>query len=352
MNEISILNRYSVFIGEGILDKFPKLINLKKYSSFFLIVDQNLEKKWSKKIEDLVPRTCGKIIIQSGEQSKNIETVQKVWQALVNFGCDRKSLVINIGGGMTGDLGGFAASSYMRGIDFLQIPTTLLAQVDASIGGKLGINFLQIKNLIGCIQQPIAVIIDVDILNSLPKREFISGFSEIIKHGAVADKKYFDFVTSKKPLDFSSYELVEIIKRSCQIKANVVSCDEEESGPRKLLNFGHTVGHAIESLSQQTDKPLLHGEAISIGMYIEARISQALGLISNRDLENIKNVLLNAGLPISSVKFQTGDILSKIKSDKKNISGKINFTLLKNIGQAIYDQTPSESIILQVLQGD
>lgn len=352
MNEISILNRYSVFIGEGILDKFPKLINLKKYSSFFLIVDQNLEKKWSKKIEDLVPRTCGKIIIQSGEQSKNIETVQKVWQALVNFGCDRKSLVINIGGGMIGDLGGFAASSYMRGIDFLQIPTTLLAQVDASIGGKLGINFLQIKNLIGCIQQPIAVIIDVDILNSLPKREFISGFSEIIKHGAVADKKYFDFVTSKKPLDFSSYELVEIIKRSCQIKANVVSCDEEESGPRKLLNFGHTVGHAIESLSQQTDKPLLHGEAISIGMYIEARISQALGLISNRDLENIKNVLLNAGLPIFSVKFQTGDILSKIKSDKKNISGKINFTLLKNIGQAIYDQTPSESIILQALQGD
>lgn len=352
MNEISILNRYSVFIGEGILDKLPELINLKKYSSFFLIVDQNLEKKWSKKIENLVPGACSKIIIQSGERSKNIETVQKIWKALLDFNCDRKSLVINLGGGTIGDIGGFAAATFMRGLDFVQIPTTLLAQVDSSIGGKVGINFAGIKNLIGTFQQPIGVMIDISLLSTLPKREFISGFAEIIKHGAIANKKYFDFVTSKKPLDFSSYELVEIIKRSCQIKANIVSCDEKESGPRKLLNFGHTIGHAIESLSQQTNKSLLHGEAISIGMYIEVKISEALGLISEKDLEIIKNVLLGVGLPISSIKFQTKDILSKIKSDKKNISGRINFTLLKNIGQAIYDQTPSESMILQALKGD
>ncbi len=343
---------YTIFIGTKIIQNLTSLIDCASYSNALIVTDKNIPQELLRQLQLVLPIKSAKVFLQSGDKQKNIENVQKIWQALLDFGCDRKSLVINIGGGAIGDLGGFAASTYMRGLDFLQIPTTLLSQVDASVGGKVGINFEGIKNLVGTFQQPIAVIIDVDTLVSLPKREFISGFAEIIKHGIISDKEYLQIVTSKKPEDYSKKELVEIIKKSCQIKANIISADEKEEGSRKLLNFGHTIGHAIESLSLNSDFPLLHGEAISIGMFIEAKISKALGLISSKDLELIKNVLLNAGLPVSFIKFKTEDILSRIKSDKKNIKGKVNFTLLKGIGQAIYDQTPSESIISQALKGD
>src|SRR3989344_3144066 len=323
---------YTIFIGTKIIKNLASLIDCANYSNALIVADTNIPKVLLEQLQLALLIKSFKVSFPGGDNQKNIENVQKIWQALVNFGCDRKSLVINIGGGMIGDLGGFAAATHMRGIDFLQIPTTLLSQVDASVGGKLGINFLQIKNLIGSFQQPIAVIIDVDTLASLPKREFISGFAEIIKHGAIVDKNYFQDVTSKKPQDYSQEELIEIIRKSCEIKASIVSGDEKENNSRKLLNFGHTIGHAIESLSLETPSPLLHGEAVSIGMFVEARISQILGLISTPDLELIKQVLINANLPISPSRYKTNKILDKIKSDKKNVSGKINFTLLKSIG--------------------
>lgn len=336
-------------IGNGILRKLPKIINIKKYSKIFLIVDKTINDSLAGKIEEIFSKDYGIFILAGNEQIKNIATVQKIWKALLKFNCDRKSLVFNIGGGTIGDVGGFAASTYMRGIDFIQIPTTLLAQVDASVGGKVGINFSSVKNLIGTFQQPVAVIIDVGLLSSLPEREFISGFAEIIKHGVTIDKKYFRFVTSKKPLDFSQDELAEIIKRSCQIKSAVVAADEKEEGLRRLLNFGHTIGHAIESLSQQTNHPLFHGEAVSIGMIVEGKISKLIGILSEKEYIILEQALRQAGLPTAIPDIKTDKILVKIKADKKSEKGKINFTLLKGIGKAIINQQVNEVIIRKVL---
>ncbi len=348
MKKISILNSYDVFIGSGLLGKISKLLPVGNYSSIFLIIDEGFNKHWSKKIKKLFPKN-GKIIIHSGEQNKNIDNVQKIWNKLLLSSCDRKTLVINLGGGVTSDIGGFAASTYMRGIDFLQIPTTLLAQVDASIGGKVGINFLGIKNLIGTFQQPVCVIIDIDTLSALPRREFISGFAEVIKHGLIADKKYFQIVTAKKPKDFSRKELIEIITGSVRIKARFVSQDEKESGFRKLLNFGHTIGHAVEALSQETTNPLLHGEAVSIGMVAEGKISNLLGLLSDEECKQVEKAMIQAGLPTRVPDLAVNEILERIKSDKKNIKGETKFTLLAGIGKAVYNQQLDEEIIRKVI---
>lgn len=343
------LKEQQIFIGTNLIEKVASLVSLIKYTSTLIVVDKNIPVNFVQKLQSALPIKANILQIKSGEQYKNLASVRKIWTALKKFHCDRKSLVINVGGGVIGDTGGFAASTFMRGIDFLQIPTTLLAQVDASIGGKVGINFAGIKNLIGTFQQPVAVIIDVNVLTSLPKREFISGFAEIIKHGVIIDKEYFQLVTAKKPQDFSQKELIEIIKKSCQIKNNIVSSDKKEGGLRKLLNFGHTIGHAIESLSQETKTPLLHGEAVSIGMVAESKISNLLGLLSDADYKQIRQVLVQAGLPAEVPNLKTEDILEKIKSDKKNVQGETKFILLKSICKTITDQTVDQSIIKKAL---
>ena len=218
------------------------------------------------------------------------------------------------------------------------------------IGGKNGIDFSNVKNLIGTFNQPIGVIIDVQTLSSLPKREFLSGFAEIIKHGLIKDRKYFEKVTSKHPLEFNQDTLIDIIERSCKIKAEIVEADEIENGPRKLLNFGHTIGHAIESLSLESSTPLLHGEAISIGMLAGAKISHLMDLLSLSDLQRIKQSLINAGLPISTESIEINKVLEKIKSDKKNEKGKVNFTLLQEIGKAVYNQNVPDEVIIQAIK--
>lgn len=348
MKKLRILNSYNILVGENLLSKLPTLINLKKYSSLFLITDEGVEKHWADKINSIFPNHK-KIILKSGEQVKDIATVQKIWQKLFENKSDRKTLIVNIGGGVIGDIGGFAASTFMRGVDFLQIPTTLTAQVDSSIGGKTGINFAGVKNLIGTFTQPVAVICDIDFLSTLPNREFISGFAEVIKHGLIADEKYFHLVTSKKPQNLSSKELISIVTQSIKIKAKIVENDEKETGLRKLLNFGHTIGHAIESLSQQTNNPLLHGEAISIGMSMEGQISKLLGLLSEKDYQALQQSLLNAGLPTEMPKLAINKIMEKIQADKKTEKGEVNWTLLQSIGKALINQLVDESIVRQVL---
>lgn len=338
-----------IIIGKAVLGKLSNLIHLKKYSKVLLIIDRGVGNHQIKKIEEIVSDACGKIVVQGGEQAKNIATTKKIWTGLLNFNCDRKSLVVNFGGGTIGDVGGFAASTFKRGIDFIQVPTTLLAQADASIGGKVGINFAGIKNLIGSIQQPTAVIADINILSTLPPRELISGFAEIIKHGVIADKIYFQFVTSKKPQQFSSDELVKIVKGSYQIKSKIVSSDETEEGPRKLLNFGHTIGHSLEALTQDTNNQLLHGEAVSIGMAKEGQISKLIGILSEQDYHILEQALTRAGLPTKIPNLPKNQILEKIKSDKKNEKGEINWTLIKGIGKALYDQKVDDAIVREVL---
>ncbi|MDO8577149.1 MAG: 3-dehydroquinate synthase [Candidatus Daviesbacteria bacterium] len=340
---------YPIFVGLELLGKINSLFNIAHYSKAVVVTDRNIPQSLVQNLQAILPITNSAVVLDGGEQKKDLDNVGKVWKTLKDFGCDRKSLIINLGGGVTGDIGGFAASTFMRGIDFLQIPTTLLAQVDASIGGKAGINFLGIKNLIGTFQHPIAVIADVDTLSTLPQREFISGFAEIIKHGLIADKNYFKLVTAKKPQDFSQNDLIEIIEKSCQIKAGIVSQDEKESGLRKILNFGHTIGHAIESLSQETDHPLLHGEAVSIGMITEGQISKMLGLLSEEEYKILEHSINQAGLPIKTFNIPVNKVLEKIKSDKKNEKGTIKWTLLQSIGKAIYNQKVDDSIVRKVL---
>lgn len=349
-DKIRVLDTYDVFVGTGLIKNLPSLISLKNYSKIFVITDPLVGEQWFEKIQSSIPLKIEKIEIDAGEKAKNIETVKDIWEKLLLANCDRKSLIINLGGGVAGDMGGFAASTFMRGIDFLQIPTTLLSQVDASVGGKVGIDFGNVKNLIGAFNQPIAVVIDTQTLKTLPDREFIAGFAEIIKHGLISDFEYFNLVTSRKPLDFDNKELEKIILKSCQIKAGIVSKDEKESGLRKLLNFGHTAGHAIEALSLETDNPLLHGEAVSIGMIVAAKISQLLGNISKKDFASIKIGLINAGLPVLVPNLPISKILDKIKSDKKGEKGEINWTLLKKAGKAIINQKVDEKIVISAIK--
>lgn len=348
------LANYKVYIGSNLLENIQTIIDFSNYSSVHLIADSQV-RQYSEIIKKSINKKVFIIEIEGAETSKSISSCQHLWGKLLKNGCDRKSLIINIGGGVVGDLGGFVASTYMRGVDFVQIPTTLLAQVDASVGGKVGINFKGIKNLIGSFNQPLGVVIDVKTLETLPAREFISGFAEIIKHGLVSNKKYFDFVTSKKPLEFSQEELVEIIFKSCQIKAAVVESDQKELGQRKILNFGHTIGHALETLSQKK-RVLLHGEAIALGVLVEGLISQECGFLSKQNYKELVRVLENANL-ITSIKdyrlikdYKTSDILSKIKSDKKNTSGVIKWVLLKDLGLAVYDQEINPGVVKNILR--
>jgi len=332
------------------LEKLEEVIDLNQYSKIGILTDELIGKHFIPIIKKGLKREVSEIIIQSGEKEKNIETFQYILEKLFKEQFDRKSLLINLGGGVIGDLGGFVAGCFMRGISFLQVPTTLLSQVDASIGDKVGINFVGIKNGIGLFNPPVGVIIDVHTLSTLPRREFLSGFSEIIKHGIIADKKYFEFVTSKKPAEFSKKELVSIIKRSCEIKASIVEADEKETGFRKTLNFGHTIGHAIEELKLETNALLHHGEAVAIGMVAESKLAELLGMFNKHDLEKIKKGIIRAGLPTSISNISTEKMMDKMLSDKKNRNGKILWSLPEKIGSAKFNIEASEQLIINAIK--
>lgn len=352
---VSLLNKpnqknCAIFIGTDLMGKIGSIYDLKGYSKIFVVTDKNIKPLFLDKVLSTLSIEASHIVLPSGEREKNIENTQKIWTAMHDAQCDRKSLVINLGGGVIGDMGGFAASAFMRGLNFLNIPTTLLAQADASIGGKTAIDFNGIKNLVGTFNQPAAVIIDTETLNTLPKRKFLSGFAEIIKHGLIKDKKYFEKVTSKHPLKFTQDEMIDIITKSCQIKLDVIQSDETEDNVRKILNFGHTIGHAIESLSLETSIPLSHGEAISIGMSAEAEISHSMNLLSASDLQLVRQALINAELPIFITDIDAKKIIKTMKSDKKNEKGIVNFTLIRGIGDAVYNHNIPETVITEVIE--
>lgn len=337
-------------VGKNLLEKINTLFDFSKFSKIAVLTDDHIQMSLISQISLMrksLNRQLTIITIPAGENEKNIETVKKIWAKMFDSGLDRKSLLINLGGGVICDMGGFVASTFMRGIDFLNIPTTLLSQIDAGVGGKTGINFMDLKNGIGVFKNPICTIVDVATLKTLPKRELISAFGEIIKHGVISGREYFDFVTSKKPEEFSENEMIEIIKGSIKIKSEVVKKDPEEKNLRKVLNFGHTIGHAIESLSWKTDKPLLHGEAVAIGMVFENNLasSNCVSCIA----ETIEKVLINAGLPTKITNIKTDDIIKIILSDKKNVQGEILFSLPEKIGKVIPNVKISQQEIKNLL---
>lgn len=272
------------------------------------------------------------IEIHSGEIFKNLNSCELIWTSMTTLGFSRKSILVNLGGGVIGDMGGFAASTYKRGIRFVNIPTTLLAAVDANIGGKLGIDFRGFKNHIGVFNDPSAVIISDVFLKTLPERELRSGFAEVIKHGLIYDEKYYRTTAAAS---FPDLNWIEVIKKSAEIKGDVVAQDPREGGLRKILNFGHTLGHGIETWYLNAGKSLLHGEAISIGMILEAFLSLKLELLDIAQVDEISAYIVSVfgkyDLPPIS------EILPLMMQDKKNVGSEISFSLLSGIGKCDYD---------------
>ena len=338
MNTIKT-DKYNIYIGSDSLAELNSFLSYKKYSYVFIVVDENTRKHCLKKLS--LDKHPSLISIKSGEKNKNIRTCEKIWKELSKQNADRKSLLINLGGGVISDIGGFCASTYKRGIDFINIPTTLLSQVDASVGGKTGIDFLGYKNQISTFAFPKAVFINPDFLQTLSKRELISGFAEVIKHGLIADKNYWKKIKdASTPLSVTA----EIISHSIEIKNKMVSADPYENGLRKVLNFGHTIGHAVESASMKTKKPLLHGEAIAIGMICEAYLSRKILGLKSEELNEITSFIISVFNP-KQIKLPIKNLIGLMKQDKKNKDSEINFTLLSSIGKAEINNSCSEELI-------
>jgi 3-dehydroquinate synthase len=335
-----------IWIGRGLISKLHTLCDLGEFSRIALVVDAGAAGTGETLRASLSIPSSATLTLEGGEPCKSVQHLERVWSFFVNCKLDRKSLVIAIGGGALSDLVGFASATYMRGVACLLVPTTLLAQVDAGIGGKTGCNFAGVKNLIGITQQPRAIVVDIDTLSRLSERELRSGFAEVVKHGLIADADYYSRVTSKQCKAWSADELADIIARSCEIKALIVQGDETEQGARKTLNFGHTIGHAIEASCLSSGTPLTHGEAVAIGMCAESFISQRMGILENGQLLSIVTGLTAVGLPTRLPHLiDPASIVSYMSLDKKNVGGKNRWTLLDSIGHAIIDREVPSSII-------
>ena len=339
---------YKVLFSDEAYSALHSLIRTKSYSSIFFLVDTNTEVdclplflKHFLELED-----SGIIKIKAGEKNKHLRTCQKVWQQLSDLGADRKSLLINLGGGVITDLGGFVAAAFKRGIDFVNVPTTLLSMVDASVGGKTGVDLGGLKNQIGVITHPKMVVIDVQYLNTLPEKEYRSGYAEMLKHGIIRDKNYFEELSKYKPLNKNYIE--EYIYHSVSIKNAVVTQDLYETNIRKILNFGHTLGHAIEThcLNNTHKTTLLHGEAIAIGMITEAYLATKLCGLNPEVANKIKNAFLGIFEKVNFSKNDLNSISDLLIYDKKNSHGKVKFVLLQELGKPLIDvEVPSDNLL-------
>ena len=340
---------YPVHFQEKAYQELFKLIVDKDYSKIFILVDENtFECCYPKFIQNLeTNKTIEVIEIEAGEINKNLETCIGVWNAITELGGDRHSVLITLGGGVITDLGGFVASCFKRGIDFVNIPTTLLSMVDASVGGKTGVDLGVLKNQIGLFSNPEMVLIDEAYLTTVTEREMKSGMAEIIKYGLTYDIKLFNEIKSSKNFNYSN-----LIYRSIEIKNEVVLQDPKEKNLRKILNFGHTLGHAIESfyLESEDKENLTHGEAIAIGMVCESYISSKLLSFPKDKLHSIKETVLSIYSKTDLLKTDFPAILSLLKHDKKNVNGQVNFVLLNDFEDFKLDCKVSEELIVESLE--
>jgi len=317
-----ISDNYTVWIGDNSLSK----LDVSSYSKVAILVDKNTKRDCLNKLPKLRYSTI--IEIPSGEQNKTIANCNFIWNKLSEHHFDRNSLLINLGGGVIGDMGGFCASTYKRGIDFVQIPTTLLAMVDASIGGKLGVDFDGLKNQVGLFANPKSVLVNPEFLETLDRNQLVFGFVEVVKHALIADK---DFWVELTKTNFHDLIWEEVIAHSITIKNKIVLSDHKEKGKRKKLNFGHTFGHAIESYYIQKGTPISHGQAIALGMLIESKMSNLTEIEKG---EITTYILSNFTLPYNPAKNK---LIQFLLNDKKNIVGKISFSLLEGIGNCSID---------------
>ena len=342
---------YPILVGTGLFGDSATYQNLPEASSALIVSNTCVAPLYAAQLQTTLRDRFLKVIscvLPDGEVHKNWQTLQLIFDALLENNCDRKTVLFALGGGVVGDMTGFAAASYMRGVPFVQIPTTLLAQVDSSVGGKTAINHPLGKNMIGAFHQPLLVACDLDVLKTLPQRELSAGLAEVIKYGPIADMAFFDWIESNLDalLARQPEALAYAIQRSCEIKAHVVGMDERETGLRAVLNFGHTFGHAIESGMGYGN--WLHGEGVGCGMVMAAELSKRLGLVNDAFVSRLKTLIARSGLPVRGPILDTADnagrYLSLMRVDKKSEAGEIRFVVIDGPGRAAVRIAPDDLV--------
>lgn len=341
-------------VFDNSFDELPKELEAFEIENkkLCIVTDSNVEKLYAEQIRELLEKKAKKVIVftfEAGEENKNLDTVKKLYEKLIIEKFDRKDMLLALGGGVTGDLTGFAAATYLRGIDFIQIPTTLLSQVDSSVGGKTGVDFDSYKNMIGAFYMPKLVFTNTSVLSTLPEQQFYSGMGEVLKYGLIKSEGFFSWLVSNL---YEIYEkdtdvLEEMIYESCNFKKMIVEKDPTEQGERALLNFGHTIGHAIE---RQMNFKYYHGECVALGMIAAAHISWKRDLLSTEEFFEIRDMFVAFNLPISITDTDAGQILEATKSDKKMENDKIKFILLKKMGRAFIDKTVTDEEMLEAIK--
>ena len=343
---------YPIYIGSDLIDR-PELFEAcSKASSIYIVTNTTVAPLYAERLSKTLA-TFGKsvrtITLPDGESFKDWKNLQTIFDELLKHGADRQTVLVALGGGVIGDMTGFAAASFMRGIRFIQVPTTLLSQVDSSVGGKTGINHPLGKNMIGAFHQPVAVVADLNTLKTLPPRELSAGLAEVIKHGAIADASFLDWIEANTNalLACDIEAMSHAVLRSCEIKSAVVSADEREGGVRAMLNFGHTFGHAIEAGMGYGE--WLHGEAVACGMVMGAKLSCLLQKITQADVDRLTRIIHGMHLPITAPKFGAERYIELMQVDKKAEGGQIRYVLLEQIGKAYMSTAPHEAVLETLL---
>ncbi len=350
---------YNILIGNNLIKETGILIKpLLQSNKTFIVTDDNVAKFFLHDLQKSLDKeqiTHESFILPHGEKTKSFDQLQYLLDMIFTHKPDRKTTLIALGGGVIGDLTGFAASIVLRGINFIQIPTTLLAQVDSSVGGKTGINNRYGKNLIGSFHQPIMVLSDIETIKNLPIREFLAGYAEIAKYGLINDAAFFDYLEHNtiKILAHDAKVIQYIVNQSCAAKAKIVAEDEFETGNRALLNLGHTFGHALEKCTDYNSEILLHGEAVAVGIIFVFKLSHALNLCSGIDVERVIQHFKTIGMRTSPLQIKknwnTNELLSAMQQDKKATNGKLTFILVKGIGSSFIEKAVDEGLVSKVI---
>ncbi len=345
-------NSYPIYIGFGLLNQLgQRLRQVGEAARMVMVTNPVIEELYGTMLKQSLTNDGFEVTvlnIPEGEEQKSLQNASKLYGELSNFHAERSTPILALGGGVIGDLAGFVAATYLRGVPFIQIPTTLLAQVDSSVGGKVAVDYNKLKNKIGAFYQPKMVVTDIATLCTLPQRDMISGLAEIIKHALIWDKGFLNYIEDNlnRIKTFDAEVIEELVVKAVKIKAEIIEKDEKDLNLRNILNYGHTIGHAIETLSGFKFK---HGEAVAIGMLYEGKISNKLGMLSTNELSRMKGIIEKAGLPIRAPDFRIDQLVEAMRHDKKVLAGKIRFVLLDSIGKAIGIDEISLSLVKEVL---
>jgi 3-dehydroquinate synthase len=343
---------YAVLCGKGVLERAPRVLaRLEKHTGVFLLSSPRVWKHWGKKLRRTFGRDAKVILFDDREAAKNLSTVENVCRQLVRAGADRQALLVAIGGGVVGDVAGFVAASYFRGVSLVHVPTTLVAQVDSSIGGKTGVNLREGKNLVGAFYPPRLVLSDPRFLETLPDREYRSGLYEVIKYGVIGDRALFVYLEKnlKKLLRRDARTLAWVIARCARAKTRIVSRDERESGLREILNFGHTFAHAIETVTRY--RKYLHGEAVGWGMIAAAALSERVSLLDSEDVARIVRLVLRVGSLPRLPQVSAAKLIFAMRADKKSRGGRLRFVLARGIGTVVAGKEIQDSVVSAVWAG-